>query len=105
MNHDRHMQRALVSEVAVTRFAVISEALSVIRQQHDERPLPPAGLRQRLRKASQDLIDVPDLRVISRRFGESGTRNGMQPVRSMQVEEMNEDEYRLLLMGGEPMAC
>src|SRR5580658_10351943 len=99
------MNRALVSKVAVTRFAMVSEALSMIRQQHDERPLPPPGLRQRLRKASEDLIDVTDLCVISHWFRESRAGDGVQSVRSMQVEEMNENEYRFAFMRGEPLGC
>src|ERR1035438_1970940 len=99
------MQGALVCEVAVAGFAMIAETLSVIGQQHDERPLPPAGLRQRLVEAAEDLIDVADFRIVSNIFRQSGVGGRLQFVGRVQVEEMNEYEYRLPLMRGEPLGC
>ena len=105
VNHQRNMQRAFIRKVAVTGFTMVPKTLAVVGQQHDERPLPPAVLLQGLPEAAEDPVDVQNLRIVA-----GGCRQGragrlVQSVRSVQVEEMNEDKCGLAFVGREPLGC
>ena len=67
MDQQRNVQGALIDEIAVARFAMVTEAFAVIGEQNDQRPVPPPALLQRIAQSSHELIDICEFGIISSR--------------------------------------